>query len=188
MAQEHGGSALGQWGLNALHNFYVKSGVKQLVDSTANAGMKLFEHSPGTALRLAGSVLDKFTGKGLTLSKAYHRSWILPVRVHIASIERLNPMEYNRLMNVLGVRRESTESPYQMYNYIEGAPVPARALQLPYRIVLTSTQGERETWYIENETEFRRLVSTFVSARKLPRQEKNTDLYFKESTIEQHPV
>ena len=125
---------------------------------------------------------SKDKGAGLTMSKAYLGSWIIPVSVHVCKIDRINPNIYQTQLQRYGIR-DYNDSPKQMYRYDNGIHVPSKALQLPFRIILTSVDGGSETWYIENEAEFTTLCKIFVHARANP-----ADVGVVNSVIEQHPV
>lgn len=125
-------------------------------------------------------------GSGLTISKMYHDSWILPVKVQVCQIDRIVPELFNTLSERYSLRSlvaRATSPPFQVYQYPEGAQVPRKALQLPYRIVLTTQVGGRQTWYIEDQNEFAQLAKLFVKARS-----RNDDERVINSIIEQQPV
>ena len=132
--------------------------------------------------------LKRTKGSGLTLSRMYHKSWILPVRVQVCQIDRINRAgwaqvmrEYPTIMTAL-----TNASPHQLYRYVGGTPAPPflrTALQLPYRIILTSTDGQSEFWFVEDESEFTRLSKIFVRARADNRDDRVVN-----TIIEQHPV
>ena len=125
---------------------------------------------------------NQFDGGGLTMSKAYLDSWVLPVSVHVCKIDRIVPNLYQNFLRLYGLR-EYDKPPKQMYYYGNGANVPRKALQLPYRIILNSADNRGETWYIENESEFTTLCKMFLNARGNP-----NDVGVVNSIIEQQPV
>lgn len=101
-------------------------------------------------------------------------------------IDRIMPNLYNNLVQQYSLHSllaQATIPPYQVYRFPEGQNVSRKALQLPYRIILTSTNGGRETWYIENENEFAQLAKLFLKARRAGDDDRVIN-----SVVEQQPV
>ena len=129
------------------------------------------------------NIIDRILyGGGLTMSKTYLKSWIIPIRVHVCQIDEINPYTYVTIMNRYGIPANYDKEPRQTYSYGPDEYVPNKALQLPYRIILISG-GQSVTWYIENETEFTRLCKIFIHARDNVNNNKVIN-----TVIEQHPV
>ena len=128
---------------------------------------------------------------GLTMSRMYHNSWLFPVRVHVCQIDRINDEQWHRL--TLRFPRLflnpviSDVLPHRAYRLKVGDPDPPwlrTALQLPYRVILTSIDGQRrEVWFFEDEAEFTRFSKAFVTARQ-----HNHDILVQNSIIDQEPV
>ena len=64
----------------------------------------------------------KSRGKGLTMSRAYHRAWVLPVRVHVCRIDRIIPNLYTNELRRINFVQDYDQPPKQMYHYPTADP------------------------------------------------------------------
>ena len=124
----------------------------------------------------------KLSGKGLTMSKAFLDSWVLPVRVEVCEISHIDEMRYVHFIQDNHISIHYTHLPRQAYYYHFGELVPVKALKLPYRIYVCSTNSRGGIWYMEDKTDFNRLCQISAQAKQMDR-----DTIVQFASIEQHP-
>jgi hypothetical protein len=110
----------------------------------------------------------KSKGAGLTLSRLYHNSWLIPTRVQVVTIRNVIRAQYQNTLYRLGIVEQFTRLPRRIYYFPEGEAAPAAALQFPFRIIIVTTLGGSGTWYVEDENEYRILVRAFAHCRNPP--------------------
>jgi hypothetical protein len=108
------------------------------------------------------------SGRGLTLSKAYHDAWILPIRIEVCEISQVDLIKYRQIMNANGIADYYVHEPKQRYFYSYEEIVPVKALKLPYRIYIQDIYRRGGIWFIENKNDFEILcqVSELTGTQK----------------------
>lgn len=106
---------------------------------------------------------SKIKGKGLTLSKMYLDSWYFDIPVRVCEIFDVNETIYGDVIHRNRINNWDIHLPKQKYFYIYGTLVDTKALKLPYRIYITSTDDRRGgIWYIEDNEDFKNLSKEFI--------------------------
>ncbi|MBS1738474.1 MAG: hypothetical protein JSS98_17980 [Bacteroidetes bacterium] len=138
----------------------------------------------------------KANGGGLTLSKLYHNSWIIPIRVEVCEIfdvmephlihhfPRMPIANYFHEAPQPGIVRVPNED-QQLFtiHFFGDDPQNENILQAPYRLLMTLTNGRRGGLALDNKQVFDDLIA-FISHYCV------TDPYhprIRRYEIEQHP-
>ena len=125
------------------------------------------------------------SGAGLKMSKMYLDSWILPVRVQVCEISKVNEGEYSKIVRENEIIFHYVHLPKQKYFYNFGTLVSPKLLQLPYRIYIQTQDHPVRggIWYIENEADFQRYCRLFAHSIEGEDMQSNIKIF----DIEQQP-
>lgn len=154
---------------------------------------RIYNHEPKNKKECAMQI--KEIGKGLTMSKAYQKSWIIPTRVQVCEVENIIPSRFLNFASKHKLLREAPNpmlegsfkighSPPQVYlqRDVEHAK-KLKMFQLPYRIILKSDMGEIGMIALEDKDVFEKYCEELIQTTANP-----SSPVVSTYEIEQHPV